>query len=294
MKKVQILTDSCSDLTKELRERYGLDYCRMNTVYQGKETPASLDFEYYTPKELYDIMRDGGRVTTTQVPPEEFERVFTKYLEEGCDIVYIGCSLKQSSSVNTGEMTARRLKEKYPDREIYCIDSMNACVGEGLLALKAGELAQSGLSAKEINDKIIAIRKTVQEYCTVPNLDTMKRSGRVKASAAFFGNLFGVKPIITADKAGNQTALKKVKGQRAALAEIVALLKESITDAGNQTVYIAHADVIEDAELVREMVKTEIGCKDTYLCYIGPIIGASIGPGAVAVFAFGKEVTFEG
>ena len=294
MNKVQILTDSCSDLTKELREKYGVDYCRMNTVYEGKETPASLDFEYYTPKELYDIMRNGGRVTTTQVPPEEFERVFTKYLDEGCDIVYIGCSLKQSSSVNTGEMVARRLREEYPGSVIYCIDSMNACVGEGLLAMKAGEMAESGMSAKDIAEKIIAIRKTVQEYCTVPTLEYMKRAGRVKASAAFFGNLFGVKPVITADKNGNQAALKKVKGQRAALAEIVSLLKENITDAGDQTVYIAHADDIEDAEYVRDLVKSEIGCKDVYLCYIGPIIGASIGPGAIAVFAFGNEVTFEG
>ena len=58
---VQILTDSCSDMPKEIREKYDIDYVKMNTVYEGKETPASLDFEYYTPKELYDTMRNGGR-----------------------------------------------------------------------------------------------------------------------------------------------------------------------------------------------------------------------------------------
>ena len=57
MRKVQILTDSCADLCKEIRDEYGIDYMRMQTVYQGKETPASLDFEYYTPKELYDKKR---------------------------------------------------------------------------------------------------------------------------------------------------------------------------------------------------------------------------------------------
>ena len=59
MRPIQILTDSCSDLSGELLEKYNIDYCKMNTVYEGKETPASLTWEYYTPKALYDIMRAG-------------------------------------------------------------------------------------------------------------------------------------------------------------------------------------------------------------------------------------------
>ena len=87
MRNIQVLTDSCSDLSKELLDTYGIDYCRMNTVYQEKETFASLLWEHYTPRALYDIMRNGERVKTTQVPPEEFKRVFSEYLEDGCDIV---------------------------------------------------------------------------------------------------------------------------------------------------------------------------------------------------------------
>ena len=72
MKKVKIITDSCSDLSGELLEKYGIDYARMNTVYQGKEKVASLTWEEYSPKKLYDIMRGGERITTTQVPVQEF------------------------------------------------------------------------------------------------------------------------------------------------------------------------------------------------------------------------------
>ena len=291
MNKVQIITDSCSDLPRELRDRYGIDYARMYTEYREKETPASLDFEYYQPKELYDIMRGGERVKTAQVPSTEFDRIFRLYLEKGCDIVYIGCSLKQSSSVNTGAVTAKEILKDYPDAEIYCIDSLNACMGEGMLAIRAAEYRDAGLSAKEINDRILAERNLVNEYCTVHSLDCLKRAGRVKASSAFFGNLLGVKPIIIADANGNQTAVKKVKGREASLREIVAMLKESIVEPEKQTVYIAHADCLEEAEHVRDIVKEEINCKDVYIGYIGPIIGASIGPEAVAVFAFGKEVT---
>ena len=68
MKKIKILTDSCSDLDGKLLEKYDIDYARMNTVYQDKETPASLTWEYFTPKQLYDTIRKGERVQQHRFP----------------------------------------------------------------------------------------------------------------------------------------------------------------------------------------------------------------------------------
>ena len=294
MNQIQILTDSCSDMPRDLREKYGIDYCRMMTVYHEKETPASLDWEYYTPKALYNIMRGGERVLTTQVPPEEFRRVFTKYLEEGKDIVYVGCCVKQSSSVNTAAVVAKELLQGYPGRVIEVIDSLNASLGEGMVAMKAAEFRDQGFSASEIAEKTRAIRNNVREYVTVHSLDALRRAGRVKASSAFFGNLFGVKPIIISDVEGAQAGFKKVKGRETSIREIVNLLKETMIDPEHQTVYLVHADAGEDAELLRKTVLENIPCRDVYTAYIGPIIGASVGPDALAVFGFGEEVTFKG
>ena len=293
MRPIQILTDSCSDLSGELLEKYNIDYCKMNTVYEGKETPASLTWEYYTPKALYDIMRAGNRVTTTQVPPQVFMDKFTEYLEKGMDIVYVACSGKLSGSVNTGSVIANELKAKYPDADIRCIDSLNACVGEGMMAIYAAQLRDQGLSAADIEAKVLDSRKLVNQIVTVDSLDTLKRAGRVKASAAFFGNLMGVRPILISDANGNNAPIKKVKGRANSMAEIVNELKETI-DPEEQTVYVVHADCLEDAQKLEQMVKEALPKVNTYITYIGPIIGASIGPGAVGVFAFGKRVTFEG
>ncbi|MBQ9538938.1 MAG: DegV family protein [Treponema sp.] len=295
MRPVKILTDSCSDMSRDLREKYDIDYARMKTVYDGKEEWANLDFEYYTPKQLYDIMRQGNRVLTTQVPPDEFTRIFTEYLDKGFDIVYVGCSLKQSGSVNTGAVVARTLLETRPDANIFCVDSMNACMGEGLLAIKGAGYRDQGLGAKEIFEKLVAERKTINEYVTVHSLDCLKRAGRVKASAAFFGNLLGVKPIIIADAKGDQIAVKKVKGRVNSFHEIVCMLKETIINPESQTVYLCHADCAqEEVDTLANMVKEEIGCKDVHVSYIGPIIGASIGPDAIGIWATGREVTLEG
>ncbi len=293
MRPVQILTDSCSDLTKELRNQYKIDYARMNTVYNGEEKQASLDFEYYTPKELYDIMRAGNRVLTTQVPPAEFERIFTAYLERGFDIVYIGCSTKQSSSVFTGEKAAKDLAQKYPDAEIYCVDSLNASIGEGMIAIRAAQYRDAGLSAKEIYEKVMGDRKKVNQFVTVHNLNALKRAGRVKGSAAFFGNLLGVKPILIADANGNQVPIKKVKGRQNSLNELVAMLKEVYADPEGE-VYLTHADCdLEEVEAVCDLIQKELPCKKIHVGYIGPIIGASIGPSAIGIWGFGKEVTYK-
>ena len=292
MNKVKIITDSCSDLSGELLTKYDIDYAKMTTVCEGVQQEASLLWEYYSPKELYDKIRNGIKVTTTQVPPEEFTRIFDLYIND-YDIVYIGCSTKQSGSVNTAAVITKQYKEKYPDSSIYCIDSLNASIGEGMLAIKAAEMRDEGKSAKEIFDSVSAMRNNVREFITVHTLEYLRRCGRVKATAAFFGNLMGVKPILISDANGVQTPVKKVKGRKNSFAEIVNLMKENITDSENQTIYLVHADCDPaEIEALKNETLSKIKCKDVLPLYIGPIIGASVGPDAIGLFAFGTEVTY--
>lgn len=294
MNKIKIITDSCSDLTVELLKKYDIDYAKMNTVLEGKTSEALLSWTAQDVKNFYDIMRMGTRITTTQVPVEEFQRVFTKYLDQNMDIIYIACSSKQSGSVNTAAVLAKNeLAAKYPNNKIYCIDSLNASMGEGLLAIEAAKMATEGKAIEEINEKILAIRKNVNEYATVHTLEWLRKAGRVKATAAFFGNLMGVKPILIADREGNQVGFKKVKGRQTSFNEIVKLMKEALEDPANQTVYLLHGDCPEEeVEQLKELIQKEISPKEIYVSFIGPIIGASCGPNVVGLWAWGKEVTY--
>ena len=293
MRRVQIITDSCADLGGKLLDKYGIDYVKMSIVEDGKETPALLTWTEEEAHALYDQIRAGKRITTAQVTVEEFQRVFGRYIEDGCDIVYIGCASKQSGSVNTGYVTAQKLMEKNPGVQIFCIDSLNSTIGEGMLAIEAAKMASEGKGAEEIANSISSIRNNVLEFATVHSLDTLRRAGRVSASSAFFGNLMGVKPILVADAKGAQAAYKKVKGRPAAIRECMALMKENIIDAEKQTIYLWHSDCDrEELNQVAEMVKAEIPCQELEIGYIGPIVGASVGPSVIGLWAFGKEVTF--
>lgn len=294
MRRVQILTDSCSDLTRDLRDQYDIDYVKMNVVIKGEEKPAYLDWEDITAHDFYDIMRGGERITTTQVPMTEFINAFTKYMEEGADVVYISCSGALSASINTGTVVARDIMEKYPDGKIYCVDAKNSCFGEGIIVMRAATMAKEGKSAEEIAETVEGFKLTSNQFGAVENLEYLRRAGRVKATSAFFGNIFGVKPIVVSDANGQNVAMKKVKGRMASLKEIVTLLKETIENEEPQTIYIAHADCLDVAEDLKKMVEEEIAPPDIYIGYIGPIVGASVGPGTVALYAFGKEVEFVG
>ena len=294
MRKVKIITDSCADLNVEQLSKYGIAFAKMSTSCDGVESVATLTWTENEVHEHYNKMRDGKRIITAQVSVEEFGRIFEEYLKQDMDIVYIGCSSKQSGSVNTGFVTAKKLMEKYEESTIICIDSLNASMGEGMLAIEAAKLANDGASATEIEAHILAIRKKVNQYVTVHSLDALKRAGRVKGSAAFFGNLMGVKPIIIADANGDQAAYKKVKGRQKSFEEIVAMLKASIIEPEKQTIYLTHADCAkEEIDGLVELIRKEIPCLDVEVGYIGPIIGASIGPDAVGIWGFGQEVTYK-
>lgn len=294
MKKVKIIVDSCADLNVEQLNKYNIDFAKMSTSCDGVESVATLTWTAEDAHAHYNKMREGKRIITAQVSVEEFQRIFEEYLKQDMDVVYIACSSKQSGSVNTGSVVAKKMMEEYEGSTIICIDSLNASIGIGMLAIEAAKMANNGASAKEIEEHIISVRKKVNQYVTVHSLDALKRAGRVKGPAAFFGNLMGVKPIIVSDVDGTQAAYKKVKGRQKSFEEVVALLKASIVDPEDQVIYFTHSDCAqEEVEALVALIKQEIPCKDVEIGYIGPIVGASIGPDAVGVWAFGQEVTYK-
>lgn len=290
MATIRIFTDTNADLDKGLREKYNIEYFKMCNVIDGEVVPADSDWSRFTPKEFYDMLREGKkRVSTTQVPAEEFRVRFTQCMEAGETVIYIANALPLSASVNAAAVVARGLKAKYPDGKIYCVDSKNTCFGEGMLVIYAAELRDAGKSAEEIVAAIEEKRAFVNQFVTVGSLDRLKKTGRVKGSAAFFGNLLGVKPIIISDANGQNVPVCKVKGRNASLNKLIEMVKEAVVDPASQTVYIQHADCADVADYLKEKAM-ELGFKDAVIGVIGPVVGACIGPDAVGVWCYGKKI----
>ena len=293
MREFVIFGDSTCDLDKDLRAKYGVEYVAMNYSIDDIEYVASLDFESHSAKEHYDLMRSGKRVFTTQVPKNVYYDAFKAALDEGKDLLYVSCSSALSASINTAMLVAKELNENAGEQRIFCVDSLISSLGQGYLLMCASKKRQEGLSAEQTAAYLEQIRLKVNQCGTVESMEYLRRAGRVKASKAFLGNLFGVKPIIISDMKGQNYAYKKAKGitnARAAIADHIVDAADGVYD----TLLISHADCEEDALLLRDEILKRAEFKEIIIGYIGPIVGASVGPGTVIAFTFGKEVTVEG
>ncbi len=289
-----IISDSTCDLNNELRSKYEIDYVYMNYVIDDTEYPATLDWQTHSPKEFYDLMRNGTRVTTTQVPREVFVEKFSKYLNEGKDVIYIACSSALSGSYNLATLIAKELMAEYPERKIYCVDSLISSFGQGGLAIMAAQLRAEGNTAEEVASFLNENKLKMNQVGTCDTLEYLRRAGRVKASKAFFGNLFGVKPIIISDTLGQNYAYKKAKGALNAKRAIVEYLVEVVEKPEDQILYISHADDEESATALRDLAMEQIPFAGCHIGYIAPIVGSCVGPGTIISFCYGKEVTIKG
>ena len=293
MKDFVIFGDSTCDLDLATRQEFDVDYIPMSYIVDEQEYTASLDWEFHSVKDFYDLMRNGKRVFTAQIISNVCREKFLSAIEAGKDVVYIACSSALSSSYQTACVIARELEAEHPGSKICCVDSLISILGQGHLMIEASRQRKAGKSAEETAAYIESIRLNVNMMGYPGSLEYLRRAGRVKASSAFFGNLFGVKPILISDRQGQNYALKKVKGIANARNAVAELTLEGKTE-GSDTLYIAHADCLEEAEALKNVILSRCSFKEVRIGVVGPIVGASVGPGTVAAFVQGKEVTIEG
>ncbi len=297
MNKFVIFADSTSDLTTKQRKDHGIEYVRMLVNWTDKdkkfhETYADLDWTEMSPTEYYNLMRDGAIIMTSQVTEQEFDLKFIPHLEKGEDILYIACSSGLSAS---GALAERLAKEKYakayPKSKIRVVDSLISVMGQGSIVLDAAEMRDQGKSMEEIAEIIEKTRLSYNQAATVEDLTTLAKHGRVKATKAFFGNIFGVKPILISDAKGVNYAVEKAKGRRNALLRVAEIVKERVIEPGKQVCYVCEADAkSEDLELLVSQLKA-IGFKEVVVQKLGPIISASCGPATIGVYYKGQEET---
>lgn len=295
MKKFIILTDSCSDLPKDLRIKFEIEYLTMRIIYDGNDLPASLDWEYIPVKDFYNLMRDGKRFTTAQITSFEYKNAFENYVKQGYDVLSISCSSALSGSYKASLIARDEVLSENPQAKIICVDSLNACMGLGLLCITASEIRAEGKSIEEVAEYIENNKLRMHQFAAVDDLTYLKRAGRVSASSAFFGGILKIKPIIISDVNGQNVAMEKVKGRIASVNRIAELFKQHYQEDKYQKIAVLHADCNEDGELLKEKICQIMPDKNVEIIsgYIGPIIGATVGPGTIVVYFFGDQVTFK-
>lgn len=287
MKDYIIFTDSSCDLSAEALSERGVYSASLSFRFDG-------DGKEYSNNEMpikafYDKMRAGGVAKTAAVNSESFATQFEKLLNEGKDILYIGFSSGLSTTFNSARIAAEQLKSQFPDRKILLVDTLAASAGIALLIDMVIEKKNQGATIEEAKEYAEAMKLKICHWFTVDDLVYLKRGGRVSPTAAFVGNMLGIKPILHVDNEGHLINVGKVRGRRVSIATLADKYGELCDDATDKKVYISHADCFAEAEELGKIINEKYGARTELITNVGTVIGAHAGPGTIALFFVGKE-----
>ena len=285
----EIVTDSSANLTEELIEKFGIHIISLFFIIDDNEYSSYKKGEKTDIGQFYDMMRNGKTMSTSTINMSSCEEVFESILSEGKDVLYLGFSSALSGAYNTATIMAEKLKDKYPDRKIYSLDTLAASMGEGLLVYYAALQRQEGKCIDEVKDWVINNRLNLCHWFTVDDLFFLKRGGRISATTAIVGTALGIKPILHVDDEGKLVNVGKVRGRKNSLHELVNEMEKTCIKPEEQVIFISHGDCLEDAKYVEELIRNKFNVLDVVINFVDPVIGAHSGPGTVALFFLGTN-----
>lgn len=283
-----IVTDSAIDMSKA--------WIDQQTQFRVLDLAYLMDGKVYIPdgtddstRAIYDAMRSGKMLTTSQVTPDAWENCFRTLLDTGDDVLVIAFSSGLSGTCQAAIIAAEEVRAEYPERKLMVLDSLQASAGEGLMVHYALENRDKGMS---IDDNFMWLQQNVQNFIawfTVNDLMHLHRGGRVSAASAIVGSLVRIKPIMRVDEKGKLAVYEKCPGRKRSIRVLAERIKADIVHPEEQVITISHGDCYDEAAQLAEMIRSELPVKEVRISYVGSVIGAHTGPGVIAVFCMGKS-----
>lgn len=284
-----IVTDSSANLPDNIIEQYNLYILSLLYRIGDSEYVSYIKGIKTDLTEFYQRIRNKETVSTSCMSPETCRILFETLLKKGNDILYIGFSSALSATYATACMALDELRSEFPERKIMAFDSLSASLGEGLLVTYAARLKEQGRTIEEVFNWLEENKLRLCHWFTVDDLFFLKRGGRISASSAVVGTLLSIKPIMHVDDSGRLVPVAKVTGRKNSLNKLLEQMEKTAISPETQSVYISHADCLEDANFLADKIRERLGVKEIMIHLIEPVIGAHCGPGTIALFFLGAE-----
>lgn len=259
------------------------------TFHTDSGEQSCMDTASFDAKAFYTAMRNGEKVTTSQIPPQRFVEYLRPMLEAGEDVLFVSMSSGISGSYASSKMAANQLKEEFPERKIFTVDTYSASLAEGLVVMKAVECRKQGMDIEQTYHLLRAMRHRIAQIFTVGDLRYLKRTGRLSNLEAAVGTVLQIKPLLKGDPEGKIVCFAKVRGRQRAIEEMAKRYAELVVEPETQTVCIAHADCEADAQILASLIRRAKAPKDILIVDYEPVTGSHVGPGALALFFLSDE-----
>lgn len=283
---------STADLSKERLDQRNIQYVCFHFELGGKEYSDDLGVSV-PPKELYDRMVAGEATKTSQVSVGEYEAHFEKILKEGKDVLHVTLSSGISGTYNSACVARDELRERYPDRKIYVVDSLGASSGYGLIMETLADLRDSGMGIDELHQWAEDNKLKLHHWFFSTDLTFYIRGGRISKTAGFIGSVMGICPLLNIDQEGRLIPREKIRTKKKVIKRIVEQMEQNVQDGTDYSgkCFLSHSVCMEDARAVADLVEEKFpklkGRVEIFP--IGATIGSHTGPGTVALFFWGGK-----
>lgn len=280
-----IATSSTSDLPRTYLDEHNIPF--ISYSYTIGETVYEDDCREETRMAVYKGMRNGDRLKTSMINEFIYYDFFKSLLDTGKDVIFLDMSQKMSVSFVNANKAAQMIKDEYPDRRLYVMDTLCISGGLGTLVDNLVRRREAGMGFDELIAWGEEHKLKIAHRFTVDDLNYLKEGGRVSNASALVGSLLSVKPVLYVPDGGTLDVASKVRGRKAALRTITDSVKSDLSriDTKGLEIHILHADCEADAEQVKaEIMSAYPDVAQISISSLGVVIGAHCGPGLLTIF----------
>lgn len=277
--KIMCTSTGCIEYAPERYHNLGIDIIRVHIIFEGKEYLEGYDLD---PADFYDRLEKledpKNNLPKTAMPtPLELKGHFDKAIEEGYDeAIVFAISSGLGGTYNEICLVAKEYADKL---KIHVIDTKITTFNEGMLAVKAQEFVNAGMSTEQILKEVKWMMERQQFMGVDGKLDYLIYNGRLKGGKAFMGQLMKICPVVHFNREGECVALESVRTQKKALARTCEILKEIIGDRDPKDYMLWHVYTGRSLISMLEEIEEKYGIKTNHEEVImSPVSGAHNGP----------------
>lgn len=278
---LKIITDSATDMPKEIVDRFGLHVIPTPVVIDDVDY---LDGATITTEKFYSILDDVNRdVKTYHINPDMFENAFRPYAERGDSVLYLCFSTGIAGTFNAANLAKQAVLEDYPDFDLTIIDSRSASIGFGLIVYKLLLLQEQGADKEKLIRAAEFYVNHIRHVFTVRTLKYLIKGGRLSKFKGTAGELLDMKPVLIVDRDGSLQVLKTVRGHKKSLKALVDYVTENIANPSSQIMGICHGEDPDSLAIAKKLLLEAVSPKELVEAVVGCAIGAHTGRGLIGI-----------
>ena len=275
--KLAVITDSSAYFEESYTQKENLFVLDIPVVIDGN---TYIEGKNLTSEDFYKKMALSSELPKTSQPSiAELEETLSRLSQEGYTHV-IGLFL--SSGISGFFQNVQYLKEEFSNLEIAFPDSKITSAPLGIMVTSALKWAEDGLTFDEILDRIALQIEGTGAFIMVDDLNHLVKGGRLSNGAAILGTLLSIKPILYFNEQGVIEVFEKIRTEKKATRRLIEIVQER-TSNGKYEIIVIHANTLEKAEALRELLLESTGATRISLATFGSVIGTHLGEGSIAL-----------